>query len=155
MGPVQDMPLDGNLAVADFEKMQNAQTSHICFGALEKFRTAHKRLPRPWDLADAQAFVELATQLAKENKIADGDLQEDAEMVRLFFLFAFQCQGVFNPLCAFMGGLVAQEGIKAITHKFSPVHQLFYYDAVEVLPEFRVGKHVSSLTCRKCKPPCV
>jgi hypothetical protein len=116
------MPLDANLAVADFEKMQNAQTSHLCFLALEKFRTEHKRVPGTWDLADAKAFVEMAKSLAKESKIGDEDLKEDSEMVRLFFLFAFQCQGVFNPLCAFVGGLAAQEGIKAITQKFSPVH---------------------------------
>jgi len=130
--------------------MQNAQTSHICFAALEKFRAERKSLPRPWDLGDAMAFVEHAKLLAKENKIGDDELKEDSEMLRLLYLFAFQCQGVFNPLCAFMGGLVAQEGIKAITHKFSPAHQLFYYDAVEVLPEFNVAKHVSGLTCGKC-----
>ena len=42
-----------------------------------------------------------------------------------------------------MGGFVAQECIKAITQKFSPAHQLFYYDAIEVLPEFDVEKHAS------------
>jgi molybdopterin/thiamine biosynthesis adenylyltransferase len=66
-------------------------------------------------------------------------------MVRLFYLFAFQCQGVFNPLCAFVGGVVAQECVKAITQKFTPVHQLFYYDAAEVLPDFDVAKHVSAI----------
>ncbi len=33
-----------------------------------------------------------------------------------------------------MGGLVAQEMIKALTQKFVPVRQLFYADCVEVLP---------------------
>ena len=47
---------------------------------------------------------------------------------------------MFNPLCAFIGGFVAQECVKAITQKFTPAHQLFYYDAVEVLPAFDVTK---------------
>ena len=145
MCPAGDAPLDANLAVADFEKMATAQTSHLCFLALDKFRAEHKSLPATWDLADAKAFVGIAKSLALESKIGKDDLKDDSEMVRLFYLFAFQCQGVFNPLCAFVGGLAAQEGIKAITQKFSPAHQLFYYDATEVLPDFDVGKHVSSI----------
>lgn len=66
-------------------------------------------------------------------------------MTRLFYLFAFQCRGVLNPLCAFMGGFVAQEVIKAITHKFTPTNQLFYYDATEVLPDFHPVTHIKAL----------
>jgi molybdopterin/thiamine biosynthesis adenylyltransferase len=51
---------------------------------------------------------------------------------------------VFNPLCAFQGGVVAQECIKAITNKFTPIHQAFYYDALEVLPEFNPAIHLES-----------
>jgi molybdopterin/thiamine biosynthesis adenylyltransferase len=52
--------------------------------------------------------------------------------------------GVFNPLCAFQGGVVAQEAVKAITQKFTPISQLFYYDAFEVLPleTFNATKHI-------------
>ena len=35
---------------------------------------------------------------------------------------------------AFIGGFVAQEIIKAITNKFTPLKQLFYMDCIEVLP---------------------
>jgi len=52
-------------------------------------------------------FVELSKTIAKEGKISEDDLKDDSQMVRMFYLFAFQCQGVFNPLCAFMGALVA------------------------------------------------
>lgn len=142
---VDDMPLDPNLAIADFEKIQNAQTSHLCFQALDKFRADQKRWPKVWNLSDAQKFVAIAKSIALENKMSEEDMKEDSEMVRMFYLYSFQCQGVFSPLCAFMGGLVAQECIKAITSKFSPVHQLFYYDAVEVLPEFNVEKHVKGV----------
>ena len=60
-------------------------------------------------------------------------------------MFSFTCSGVFNPLCAFMGGFVAQECVKAITQKFSPTHQVFYYDALEVLPEFDPKNHLQGL----------
>lgn len=86
-----------------------------------------------------------AKALALEGKVSEDELKDDSVNVKLFYLFAFQCRGVFNPLCAFMGGFVAQEIIKAITHKFSPTHQLFYYDATEVLPEFDVAKHIPAV----------
>lgn len=114
----------------------------MCFLALEEFRTDEKRLPKVWDLSDAKKFVEIGKSIAKENKISEEDLKDDSETVRLLYLFSFQCQGVFNPLCAFLGGMVAQECIKAITQKFSPAHQLFYYDAIEVLPDFNVEKSI-------------
>lgn len=33
-----ELPLDGNLAVADFEKMQNNTLAHIAFEVLDLFR---------------------------------------------------------------------------------------------------------------------
>lgn len=115
----------------------------MCYLALEKFRMDQKRLPKVWDLSDAKNFVENAKLVAKGSKISEEDLKDDSEMVRLLYLFSFQCQGVFNPLCAFLGGMVAQECIKAITQKFSPTQQLFYYDAIEVLPDFNVEKSIN------------
>lgn len=95
-----------------------------------------------WDITDAKKFVEIALQLAKESKLSEDELKVDGLIMRIFYLFPLQQQGVFNPLCAFQGGLVAQECIKAITQKFSPVHQLFYYDALEVLPLQKVAEVV-------------
>lgn len=117
----------------------------MCFLALDKFRADEKRLPDVWNLSDAKKFVEIGKLIATERKINDDDLKDDSETIRLLYLFSFQCQGVFNPLCAFLGGLVAQECIKAITQKFSPVHQLFYYDAIEVLPDFNVAKSIKGI----------
>lgn len=59
MGPLQDIPLDANLAISDFEKISHNQTAHICFAALEKFRAEHGRLPMPWNLTDAEHFVSI------------------------------------------------------------------------------------------------
>jgi hypothetical protein len=44
-------------------------------------------------------------------------------------------------MAAFFGGFVAQEAVKAITQKFTPAIQAFYYDASEVLPELNPEKH--------------
>ncbi len=38
-------------------------------------------------------------------------------------------------MAAFIGGVVSQEIIKAITNKFVPINQLLYTDCSEVLPK--------------------
>lgn len=45
-------------------------------------------------------------------------------------------------MTAFVGGFVAQEIVKAITQKFTPINQVFYYDASETLPDFDPTKHI-------------
>jgi len=47
-------------------------------------------------------------------------------------------------MAAFFGGFVAQECVKAITQKFTPAIQSFYYDASEVLPEFNPATNVNT-----------
>lgn len=36
---------------------------------------------------------------------------------------SFTAQGRFAPMCAVIGGFVAQEGLKAVTGKFLPLNQ--------------------------------
>jgi hypothetical protein len=45
------------------------------------------------------------------------------------------CKGNFPPLCAFMGGFVSQEIIKAITQKYKPTKSLFYCDFIEIVQD--------------------
>jgi hypothetical protein len=47
-------------------------------------------------------------------------------------------------MAAFFGGFIAQEAVKAITQKFTPSIQSFYYDASEVLPDFNPEKHCNT-----------
>lgn len=47
---------------------------------------------------------------------------------------ALVARGNLNPFAAFVGGVVAQEVLKK-TGKYHPVHQWFYFDSTEALPE--------------------
>jgi len=47
---------------------------------------------------------------------------DELDRKRLQYL-AFTARGCFAPLCAFLGGMVAQEALKALTGKFTPVNQ--------------------------------
>lgn len=95
-------------------------------------------------MADAQRFLELCKPIADRYELVSADWKPDGLEQRFFMQFAFQAEGVFNPLAAFFGGFVAQEIVKAITGKFTPNNQFFYYDAIEVLPEFDPTKHIST-----------
>ena len=79
-----------------------------------------------------QQFMDLVDEVA--NKIEDYEEKERFKDLAHVFGQKFSCS--IGPLCAFVGGKVAQEIVKAITGKFSPANQFFYYDAIEVLPEF-------------------
>jgi len=88
--------------------------------------------------------LELAKPIADRYDLNSAEWKPDGQEKKFLLLFAFQSLGVFNPLAAFFGGYVAQEVVKAITGKFTPTNQFFYYDAMEVLPDFDPVKHIET-----------
>ena len=64
--------------------------------------------------------------------------------------FSKICAGDLSPMNAFIGGLVAQEVMKACSGKFMPIRQYMYFDALECLPQSSDAK--AKLTADACKP---
>ena len=81
----------------------------------------------------------------KINKAAKNPVETIDES--LIEVFAKTCMGDLSPMAAAMGGIVAQEVMKACSGKFMPIKQWLYFDALECLPEDRSG-----LTEESCKP---
>lgn len=100
-------------------------------------------MPAVWDKKDADAFLAIAKEICPRYEVKPEEFKEDGVELSFFYKFSFTAQGVFNPMCAFLGGYIAQETVKAITNKFTPTKQLFYHDALEVLPEFKAEKHLA------------
>lgn len=132
--------------LTDFAKFDHPAQLHIGFQGLHEFQKKHKRLPKPRNEADAaevlalsSAINENATKLLKQEKLLEDLLKE----------LAFQATGDLAPLNAFIGGLAAQEAMKACSGKFMPIMQWLYFDAIECLPE--TGKEIL-LTEEKCCP---
>ncbi len=92
---------------ADFEKMGNGMLSHVAFEALDQFKKTKQEGPRPWNLEDAQQILELAKPIADRYELKSAEWKADSTEIKYIMLFAFQAQGVFNPLAAFFGGYVA------------------------------------------------
>jgi len=75
-----------------------------------------------------------ANAVADAVKTATEELLSDAEEKAVVAL-ALGATAEIAPMTSFLGGVVAQEALKACTAKFAPVSQFFYFDAVEALPE--------------------
>ena len=72
---------------------------------MHAWQASHAALPSPWSEADASEFL----ALAKGNH---GDYVSDEDFVTQFV-----------KLCTAMGGIVAQEIMKACSGKFMPIFQ--------------------------------
>lgn len=73
-------------------------------------------------------FKALVVEEAK--KIEDYEEKERFQRLATAFEHGFECS--IGPLAAFVGGLVAQEIVKAITGKFMPIKQEMYLDVMEL-----------------------
>ena len=122
--PLELAEKEPEFIISDFGKFDAPATLHVAFATLEQYRQENAgNLPRPWNEEDAQKFLKMC-------KAVNGDVDE-----KLILCFAKICAGNTCPLDAAMGGLVAQEVLKACSGKFTPIFQWLYFDAIECLPE--------------------
>ncbi|XP_014807782.1 PREDICTED: ubiquitin-like modifier-activating enzyme 1 [Calidris pugnax] len=162
----------GRRYVLGHEAMKRMQTSNVLVSGLRglgvevaknlvlggvKSVTLHDPQPAAWaDLAsqpvsprdpvtpvppqgDAGALLALAREVAPGAPL-------DPELLREL---AFQACGDLAPVNAFLGGLAAQEVMKAVSGKFTPITQWLYFDALECLPE---ENKETLLTEEQCRP---
>ena len=66
---------------------------------------------------------------------------------KLLKQLAYGATGDLPPMVAVVGGLVAQEVLKACSGKFHPTQQYFYFDSLESLPD-------DVLNEESCAPVC-
>uniref|UniRef100_A0A672Q3G8 E1 ubiquitin-activating enzyme n=1 Tax=Sinocyclocheilus grahami TaxID=75366 RepID=A0A672Q3G8_SINGR len=118
---------------------------HMGFQALHAFEKKHSRLPKPWSQSDADELVALAEEA---NAAQTGSAKQEQLDQTIIKKLSCMAAGDLAPINAFIGGLAAQEVMKACTGKFMPIMQWLYFDAVECLPE--AGDAV--LTEEECAP---
>lgn len=115
--------------MSDFAKFDRPQQLHIGFQSLHAFTEAHQgQLPRPHNDIDATEIMKIATSLAKNG---NEQVELDEKIIREL---SYQARGDLSPMAAFFGGLAAQEALKAVSGKFSPIKQWLYFDSLESLP---------------------
>lgn len=125
--PLQEAIKSPEFVYADYGKFDYPQQLHLAYQALHKYFEKNNRVPRPWNKQDAEDFVLVAKTLAADG----GDTEVNTNLLETF---AKVSAGNINPLCATIGGIVAQEVMKACSGKFFPIYQWLYFDAIETLP---------------------
>jgi len=136
----------GEFLLSDFAKFDRGPVLHLGFQALERFVAARNgALPAPGDAGDAEALVALAREI--NDAAPDGAAKlEDVDPGGVLTTLAKTARGYVSPMCAMFGGVIGQEVVKACTGKFHPLHQWFYFDSVESLPDPK------TLTAEECAP---
>ncbi|XP_018573299.1 ubiquitin-like modifier-activating enzyme 1 isoform X1 [Anoplophora glabripennis] len=117
--------------ITDYAKFDHPPQLHLAFTALYKFIDKNGRVPKPWNNDDAVEFASLAKSIAV-NGANDNEINSN-----LLEIFAKTSGGDLNPINATIGGIVAQEVMKACSGKFHPIYQWLYFDAIECLPSDR------------------
>ncbi|KAF2458969.1 putative ubiquitin-protein ligase [Lineolata rhizophorae] len=117
------------LMMSDFAKFDRPAQLHVGFQALHKFAENHGgAFPKPHGEADAAEVLKLAQAIAEES-------EEKVELdEKLINELSYQAQGDISSVAAFFGGLAAQEVLKAVSGKFTPIQQWLYLDSLESLP---------------------
>lgn len=126
--------------ISDWAKFDRPQQLHIGIQAIHAFVEQLNRLPKPMDEDDALTIIESSKAFAARQKL---DVQFDEKLLREL---SFQAQGDLNPMAALFGGLAAQEVLKAVSGKFTPINQWLYFDSLESLCQNSVR------TKESCKP---
>ncbi|ODV75887.1 E1 ubiquitin-activating protein UBA1 [Cyberlindnera jadinii NRRL Y-1542] len=116
------------LVFPDFAKFDRPAQLHLAFQGLHQFKEKRSHLPRPFNDEDFAEFAHLVKNLAQQTSF-EGDLNED-----LIKEVSYQAQGDIPAMAAFIGGIVAQEVLKACSGKFVPIKQFLYFDSLESLP---------------------
>lgn len=146
--PLKDSLKKPEFQITDFSKMDYPEQLHLAFMVLHRYieereaeETEEKPFPKPWDQEDADEFLNLA-KVVKEEMGIETEINEE-----LLETFAKISAGNLCPMNAIIGGIVAQEVMKACSGKFHPIFQWLYFDAIECLPADR-----SCLTKDNCCP---
>uniref|UniRef100_A0A2A4K8C9 E1 ubiquitin-activating enzyme n=1 Tax=Heliothis virescens TaxID=7102 RepID=A0A2A4K8C9_HELVI len=139
--PLKESFANPEFLIADFGKFDYPQQLHVAFAALYKFEEAEGRLPKPWCDTDVSKFMDYVENI---DVFKNGDMELNSELLNTFCKVA---AGDLNPMNAAIGGVVAQEVMKACSGKFHPIMQWLYLDAIECLP-----KDQALLNEENCKP---
>ncbi|KFV84326.1 Ubiquitin-like modifier-activating enzyme 1, partial [Struthio camelus australis] len=137
--PLRKALMKPKIQVSNPEDLPRSRSLHMAFQALHAFRKEQGRLPRPRVQGDAERVLELARSL---------DEQQDPLDEVVVRAFASVSAGDLGPMAAFVGGLAAQEALKAASGKFLPLDQWLYCDALECL----ALEGAAQLTEEDCAP---
>lgn len=136
--PLKESMKNPEFLMTDYGKFDFPEQLHLAYQTLHKFIEKNQRKPKPWNKSDAVEFLAIAKAL-KADEGSETEINTE-----LLEIFAKVCSGQLNGMNATIGGIVAQEVMKACSGKFFPIYQWLYFDAIECLPK---GVELSEEDC--------
>ena len=118
---ILDKFFDNNLSTIDFSKLNSKYSIAKSFNIINQLKKSGKNY-FPFD-SNLNKFVYNFCQKYSYN------LNEIKTFNLICSIYMYQ----FPTLSAFFGGLAAQEAIKSITKKFTPIYQFMIYDCLELI----------------------
>ena len=120
-------PAVAELLVTDTAKEHVLGAVHAGFAALHAFAASHDgELPNASLPSDVEAILAHAADVTGA-VLSDADATAVRALVR-------SARGNLAPMGSVIGGIAAQEVLKGVSGKFTPLRQWLYFDAVEALP---------------------
>ena len=118
-------------AISDFAKFDRPPQLHLGFQGLHAFQNRNGRLPRPANDEDFNELLRYVEELATQNPSVLGESKVDEKLIKEL---SYQAAGDIPAMSAFYGGFIAQEVLKNISSKYTPIKQWLYFDSLESLP---------------------
>jgi len=132
---------DPRFVVNDWNDFSRPSKLHLYLRGLWAFEKQNRRMPRPGSVDDAKLVVELARTFTIRASVGQDEIKLDEKDVSDFEKLAMGASGHLNPIAAFLGGISAQEVLKACSGKFTPLQQWLHFSAVECLPDKLGANH--------------
>jgi ubiquitin-activating enzyme E1 len=105
---------------------------HAFYSALLDFQESHGgSTPRAYSAEDARELIALARDALRSGAADNDDVNVDEALLRRL---SYVCAGDLNPMATFLGGVAAQEVMKATSGKFTPLDQWLFFDSLHSVP---------------------
>ena len=107
----------------------------MVFSAIQEFAVRFNgELPRPGNIEDAEKMFHIAEEINQRRMSSDEFYVRDLESFKnIIIRFAMCSRGMIAPMCALMGGVVAQEVLKAASGiVFNYVARLFQNHSIKL-----------------------
>ena len=123
--PLEEAMKEPIILDTQMDRPKRLKTIHACFCCVD-------------DALGDDAAADAGAAKALQDAVASSGLLKDTDLVTpLVDDFAATHKGSLSPLAAFLGGVAAQEVIKSVTNRYTPLQQFMYIDGSSALPNPR------------------
>lgn len=120
------------LLTPDLSKFGRSEQLHLATSAVHSYWNKHGKLPTPWDDTAIAEIISIAKAINESTKDKDGAIHVDEVDEKVVTNVAGLAAVELPALCAFFGGVVAQEVVK-VTGKFTPLRQWLHLETFELI----------------------